>query len=107
MKAGVEYTDGLLHFSTVVTRDGWSDWSVVPLGSADEPVRLRVTRHGEAIRVQYERPAGWQMARLAHLAMPETVAVGPMACSPQRSGFSVDLVGFTIGPPIDRALHAD
>lgn len=107
IKAGLEYTDGVLHFSTVVTRDGFSDWSVIPLGRADEPVRIRLTRHGEALRVQYEGPAGWQMARLGYLGMPNIVSVGPMACSPQREGFKVDFDGLSIGAPIDRTLHAD
>ncbi|URK86525.1 DUF1349 domain-containing protein [Rhizobium sp. RCAM05350] len=30
IKCGIEYTDGLMHFSVVVTR-GVSDWSVIPL----------------------------------------------------------------------------
>ena len=27
LKCGIEFTDGAMHFSTVVTRDGYSDWS--------------------------------------------------------------------------------
>ena len=30
IKCGIEYTDGMMHFSVVVTR-GVSDWSVIPL----------------------------------------------------------------------------
>jgi regulation of enolase protein 1 (concanavalin A-like superfamily) len=107
IKAGLEFTDGALHFSTVITRDGFSDWSVTPLGKTDEPVRIRLTRHGEALRVQYENSGSWIMARLGYLAMPSTVSVGPMACSPQREGFQVDFEALTIGAPIDRQLHAD
>ena len=32
IKTGIEFTDGIQHFSTVITRDGFSDWSVIPLG---------------------------------------------------------------------------
>ena len=54
IKAGIEYTDGLMHFSVVVT-NGVSDWSVIPLpeaGPKDE-VAVRLTRHGDAVRVQF------------------------------------------------------
>ena len=33
IKTGIEYTDGLMHFSVVVTREV-SDWSVIPLPGA-------------------------------------------------------------------------
>ena len=54
IKAGIEFTDGLMHFSVVVTR-GVSDWSVIPLPQAKptDEVSVRLTRHGDAIRVQF------------------------------------------------------
>src|SRR5260370_8903692 len=42
IKAGIEYTDGLPHFSAVVTRD-FSHWSVLPADSHG-PARLRFPR---------------------------------------------------------------
>jgi regulation of enolase protein 1 (concanavalin A-like superfamily) len=108
IKTGIEYTDGQPHFSTVVTRDGFSDWSVIGLGRLTGPLRIRLTRHSEALRVQYLHPdSGWHMARLAYLNMPETVSVGPMCCSPQRAGFEVSFRDWSIGAPISRELHAD
>jgi regulation of enolase protein 1 (concanavalin A-like superfamily) len=106
IKAGIEFTDGLMHFSTVVTGPR-SDWSVIPLPEAVPAtvVGVRVTRHGDAARVQYALDGGpWRMARLA--PFPEGPArVGPMACSPQRAGFSARFTAVRIGPPIARALH--
>ena len=55
IKTGIEFTDGIQHFSTVITRDGFSDWSVIPLGVRVEPIRLRLTRHSEALRIQYHQ----------------------------------------------------
>jgi len=42
MKCGIEFTEGVMKFSVVVTRDDQSDWSVRPWhGDPSEPVELR------------------------------------------------------------------
>lgn len=107
LKCGIEYTDGALHFSVVVTRDDQSDWSVMPFaGAPDRPVVLRVTRHAEALRVQVQTEDGsWQLVRLCFLRMPETVEAGPMACSPTSEGLEVRFTRIDIGDPISRELH--
>ena len=108
VKTGIEFTDGLMHFSVVVTR-GVSDWSVVPLPEAgpSDPVGVRLTRHGDAVRVQYSvggKP--WQLARLA--PFPTGLArAGVMACSPERAGFEARFRDVAVGPAIPRRLHAD
>jgi regulation of enolase protein 1 (concanavalin A-like superfamily) len=109
LKTGIEFTDGALHFSVVVTRDGYSDWSQCRLAEAEgQPLALRLTRHAEALRVQYRLPGGhWIAARLAMLSMGERVAVGPMCCTPERQGLQVAFRDFAVGPPIARDLHAD
>lgn len=107
IKAGIEFTDGLMHFSVVVTR-GVSDWSVIPLhsASAETEVFVRVTRHDDAVRVQFHLGDGkWQMARLC--PFPAAGAeVGITACSPERKGFRASFRNFRIEPPILRELHA-
>jgi len=108
IKTGIEFTDRMMHFSVVVTRE-ISDWSVIPLPDATpaDPLRVRLTRHGDAVRVQYSlagRP--WHMARLAPFpAVP--ARVGIMACSPERAGFEAEFSDVTVGPAISRQLHAD
>ena len=108
IKAGIEYTDGLMHFSVVVTREV-SDWSVIPLHaatSADE-LKVRLTRHDDAVRIQYAiGDMTWQMARLTSFSAVDAKA-GVMACSPQRAGFEAAFRNISIGPAIDRRLHAD
>jgi regulation of enolase protein 1 (concanavalin A-like superfamily) len=106
IKAGVEYSDGQMCFSVVVTNDT-SDWSMLKIPTASSGVRLRLTRHGEAIRVQYFDTENdlWQLVRLAYLPRSQAIDVGVMCCSPEREGFKVAFHDFTIGPPIARQLH--
>ena len=106
IKCGIEYTDGLMHFSVVVTR-GVSDWSVIPLhGVAPaDPLFVRLTRHGDAVRVQFhfvDKP--WRMARLCPFSAAEA-EVGVTACSPERAGFEATFRDIVVGGPIGRALH--
>jgi regulation of enolase protein 1 (concanavalin A-like superfamily) len=106
LKTGVEFTDGARHFSVVVTRNDQSDWSVMPLGGErTDPVVVRLTRHGEALRVQVMDGGVWRLVRLAYLPMPETVAVGPMCCSPTGGGLGVTFHRIAVGSAIPRDLH--
>jgi regulation of enolase protein 1 (concanavalin A-like superfamily) len=106
IKAGIEHTDGQPVFSTVVT-NGQSDWATLPLSFPASPITLRLTRHGSAVRVDVQEPSGlWRMTRLAHL--PDGPAfIGPMACSPERGGFTATFSNYTCGAAIPRALHED
>jgi regulation of enolase protein 1 (concanavalin A-like superfamily) len=108
IKAGIEYTDGMMHFSVVVTHDV-SDWSVIPLPHAkpSDEIKVRLTRHDDAVRVQFSVAGSpWQMARLCPFT-PGDARVGMMACSPQRAGFEASFAGFAVGPAISRELHAE
>ncbi|MGL5008990.1 MAG: DUF1349 domain-containing protein [Paracoccaceae bacterium] len=104
IKAGIEHTDGAPVFSTVVTNQ-YSDWATLPLSFPASPLTLRLTRHDSAIRVDLQEPSGhWRMARLAYLP-PGPAFIGPMACSPERAGFTASFTAYTCGPAIPRALH--
>lgn len=108
IKTGIEYTDGLMHFSVVVTREV-SDWSVIPLpdASPESEVRVRLTRHDDAVRVQYAIDGSpWRMARLAPFSTADA-SVGAMACSPEREGFRARFRDIEVGPAIPRKLHED
>ncbi|MBA3324764.1 MAG: DUF1349 domain-containing protein [Rhodobacteraceae bacterium] len=108
MKTGIEFTDGLMHFSVVVSATR-SDWSVIPLPEAtpDTEIAARISRDGDAVRVHYAVAGGdWRLARLAPFVAGPARA-GLMACSPERAGFTARFEALEIGPPIPRALHAD
>jgi regulation of enolase protein 1 (concanavalin A-like superfamily) len=106
IKAGIEYTDGRMYFSVVVTNDA-SDWSLASIPADPNGVRIRLTRHGETIRVQYLDASDnhWKPVRLAYFPRSKMVDVGMMCCSPQREGFEVTFSDFSIGPAISRELH--
>lgn len=106
IKAGIEYSDGLAYVSVVVTNDN-SDWSLVSIPGGPDGVRIRLTRHAEAVRVQYldAADAHWKPVRLAYSPPSRTIDVGVMCCSPQREGFEVTFSEFSVGPPISKNLH--
>lgn len=106
IKAGIEFTDGTMYLSVVVTNDA-SDWSLVQIPASTADVRIRLTRHREAVRVQYLDAATghWMPVRLAYFPPSATVCVGIMGCSPQREGFEVTFSDLVIGPPIEARLH--
>lgn len=112
IKAGVEFVEGRRLLSCVVTRE-YSDWSTVPLAEAPNPVRLRLTRHGAAVRIDWSRnpgpngpDLGFQMLRLAYLPARDPALIGPMCCSPERARFQVRFDGFRLDDPIARELHS-
>ncbi|PZM13770.1 DUF1349 domain-containing protein [Rhizobium tubonense] len=107
MKCGIEYTDGARHFSVVVT-NGHSDWSAFRLDHDFEAMSVQVTRNGDALFIQYrtDRMETWRMARLAYFdPLYEELSIGPAFCSPQREGFEVEFLDFSIGDPVSRDIH--
>jgi regulation of enolase protein 1 (concanavalin A-like superfamily) len=108
IKAGIEFVAGRRMLSVVVTRD-FSDWSTGPAPSDAEWLRLRLSRHGGAVRVEWapdEAKPEFQLIRLAYLPPAARVLVGPMCCSPQRAGLEARFRDFSIGTATEEALHA-
>lgn len=108
LKAGIEFVDGRQMLSVVGTRD-FSDWSTAPGSSGEEWLRLRISRHGSAVRVEWapsDPQAPYALMRLSYLPESESLAVGPMCCSPQRAGFKARFRGFSVSPAISSNLHS-
>lgn len=102
LKAGIEFVEGRKLLSVVVTRE-FSDWSTSPLPVEADWLRLRVSRHGSAIRVEWaaDDPApAFALLRLAYLPEADEACVGPMCCSPQRAGFQARFRSFALGAPV-------
>jgi regulation of enolase protein 1 (concanavalin A-like superfamily) len=105
IKTGVEFTDGALHLSTVITR-GSSDWSVTTPTTPIEDFWLRLTAKDGAVRIQASLDGNtWPLLRLAHFPTDDPLQIGPMLCSPERGGLEVCFDRFHIGPPLTTDLH--
>lgn len=105
VKTGVEFTDGQVFLSTVVT-DGKSDWSVSQPFKELEDFYIRVTLSNGAMRIQTSRDGHfWPLLRLAPFPAASTYQVGPTACTPERSGLVVRFSEFEINPTTTKDLH--
>jgi uncharacterized protein len=96
LKCGIEYVDGRHYASVVVTVNGWSDWSFVPLDTPPTLLRLRVKREREAVHIEYgEGDSGqFQMIRLAYLPLTDSahsMMVGIMCASPDENSDGFDV----------------
>ncbi len=102
VKAGVEFTDNLMHFCVVVTNQR-SDWSLIPLLDAPQDVDLGINllRIGQTISIQYRLNQGkMRLARMASFPFKDITQVGMMCCSPERAGFEAEFRGFKIEPTV-------
>ena len=104
IKAGIEFSDEVLNFSAVVTREGRSDWAVQQLPPAPGPFTIRLIRVGAAVIVHRRHSDGWRLLRLADFPTGPG-QIGPMACTPERAGLQVTFRDFQMGTPPDEPLH--
>jgi regulation of enolase protein 1 (concanavalin A-like superfamily) len=105
IKAGIEHTDGLPHFSAVVTL-GRSDWSMTTVPALGASFWMRLTLRDGAVRIQGSVDGrSWPMLRLAHFPPGPGLRVGPMLCTPTRAGLEVKFSELALGPPVTTDLH--
>ena len=107
VKAGLEFSDGVLQLGAVVTR-GVSDWSVSPVHEwLDKDVVIRVSRHDDSIILR-AGVVGEELRLVRVLpCLPDdgsVVEAGPFVCSPSRGGLSIAFSSWTLGPA-DASLH--
>ena len=105
IKCGVEFSDGQLWLSTVLTVDH-SDWAVSSAPAMPQGLWLRVTVSEGVIRVQYSVDGKlWPLLRLAPFPVAARYLVGPMCCTPERGGLQVAFSQFAVGPAVVKDLH--
>ena len=105
IKAGIELSDDLPMLSSVLTSSK-SDWSTAPYFGDASDFWLRVTISAGVLRLQVS-PDGqrWPLMRLCPFPSTPSYSVGPMCCTPERSGLKVEFSNFTVSGPTSKDLH--
>jgi uncharacterized protein len=89
LKAGLEFFEGRLRLSTVVTV-GWSSWMVAGLPPGTDEVSLRASRRGDAVEVRYSTADGpAELAALVFMPPDREMLAGIVCAAPEGAGFSV------------------
>ncbi|MGO9148567.1 MAG: DUF1349 domain-containing protein [Acidimicrobiales bacterium] len=89
IKTGIEYFEGRMRLSTVVTCE-YSSWVVAELPESTNELALLLTRRGDALEVRYSLDGGAQeLAALVHLPPEVQVLAGAMCAAPTGGGFQV------------------
>ncbi|MGV7212467.1 DUF1349 domain-containing protein [Bradyrhizobium sp. UFLA05-112] len=105
VKAGIEFSDGRAMLASVLT-DGRSDWATAPYEQDARDFRLRATVENGVVRLQVSADGKlWPLMRLAPFPRANSYLVGPMACTPERSGLKVAFSTFQLTPPLGKDLH--
>ncbi|MBE9585519.1 DUF1349 domain-containing protein [Mucilaginibacter sp. JRF] len=96
IKTGVEFVDGKLNVSSVVTHHT-SDWSVTPLDKVPPFIWIKVVRRLDALEIFYSfDDKTYIMSRNAHLQDNHPVTIGLMAASPDGNGFEARFENFKV-----------
>jgi uncharacterized protein len=89
LKTGIEYFDGRMRLSTVITLD-YSSWALADVPAGASELSLLLARNGDAIEVRYSFDgADQQLAGVAYMPPDEAVLAGPMCAAPEGTGFDV------------------
>ncbi|MBL3684871.1 DUF1349 domain-containing protein (plasmid) [Sinorhizobium meliloti] len=108
IKCGIEYTDGLMAFQRGrdTRRIGLVGHAVARKGAFD-PLEVRLTRHDDAVRVQFRfGEERWQRTALS-LFRRRGRGRRHGLFARERAGFAARFRDLNFGPPIARALHDD
>ncbi len=87
LKAGIEFNDDAPAIGSVLTLTH-SDWATGLFPGDPRTFWLRLTRKGDALRLQYSTDGErWPLLRLGYFP-PGPVKAGVMCCSPERGGLA-------------------
>jgi len=90
VKTGVEFFEGRLRLSTVVTFEN-SSWVMAELAPSTQELALSLKRRGDALEVHYRADNGpLELAALVYLTPDASALAGPMCAAPEGDGFEVN-----------------
>jgi regulation of enolase protein 1 (concanavalin A-like superfamily) len=105
VKAGIELSDGRAMLSSVLT-SGQSDWATGPYEFDARDFWMRATVAKGVLRLQVSADGKtWPLVRLAPFPVASSYLVGPMTCTPQRSGLAIRFSDLRISEPTGKDLH--
>jgi regulation of enolase protein 1 (concanavalin A-like superfamily) len=98
LKTGIEYVDGRMRFSTVITLV-YSSWAVADLPAGAAELSLHVARRGDSVEVRYGVDRGpAEMAAVVYLPPGTPVFAGAMCAAPEGTSFEVSFHDLVITP---------
>jgi uncharacterized protein len=96
LKTGIEYFDGRMRLSTVVTLD-YSSWAVGELPAGMTELGLALARRGDAVEVRYRIDGGdAELAAVVYMPPGEVVLAGVMCAAPEGDGFDVTFTDLAV-----------
>lgn len=92
VKTGVEFFEGRLRLSTVVTFEN-SSWVVGELAPSTREVALFLKRRSDALEIHYRADGGpLELSALVYLPPDIPALAGPMSAAPEGDGFEVSFL---------------
>lgn len=105
VKTGIEFSDGHGLLGSVST-DGASDWATGQFAGDPSDFWVRVTVQAGVLRIQASSDGLiWPLVRLSPFPKSEKYLIGPMCCTPERSGLKVRFTEWRLGPALGKDLH--
>lgn len=99
IKASIEYEDDKIQrLGTVVTNNGYSDWSSTDIDASIKSMWFRLSRRGNDFCVENSLDGvTYNQMRICHMfEANETVSFGIYACSPEESSFKATFTNMEI-----------
>jgi regulation of enolase protein 1 (concanavalin A-like superfamily) len=105
VKAGIELCDDRPCLGSVLTVNQ-SDWATNLFEGSPKDFWIRATVAKGVLRLQASVDGRiWPILRLAPFPVADRYVVGPMACTPARSGLAIEFSNFEVNPAAAKDLH--